>query len=419
MVASLAPSVSSTDATVQRYVYLEPGYQIYIDDYSLAAPAGNFTIDFKMGSVFYLYSVRALGPDNQSLSISGNWSSTDNSFTVIVQAGELTSFRVITILHGTTIYSSNSTTLISNYSTPVNFFPSVNASLSATTTVRLPYGAELLAFNETGISSSVIDGMTVLSGSIQTTPSSHYYSNVTYNGTFDLLAIQSLDRTFEVYATGVHVSESFKFMNVGNVKSESVTLALPAGATSLRAYDLIGNLPMTFGTNNVTIGFHARILTGEFAVFTLEYDLPQSSITISGNTISLSGNLLPDWCNFLARQVNLSVVMPEGSSNAVAQGGAVNTSDGRLVASFSNLSLSQFFNAGYSLSFSYSPVSSIGWGVILVVIIVIAAAAYLAYRIFRRPKGVPAAESASTQAPPHARQPPPPQKPSKGQPGKK
>jgi hypothetical protein len=418
MVASLAPSVSSTDATVQRYVYLEPGYQIYIDDYSLAAPAGNFTIDFKMGSVFYLYSVRALGPDNQSLSISGNWSSTDNSFTVIVQAGELTSFRVITILHGTTIYSSNSTTLISNYSTPVNFFPSVNASLSATTTVRLPYGAELLAFNETGISSSVIDGMTVLSGSIQTTPSSHYYSNVTYNGTFDLLAIQSLDRTFEVYATGVHVSESFKFMNVGNVKSESVTLALPAGATSLRAYDLIGNLPMTFGTNNVTIastqGYSPASSPSSHLSTTCRSPLSRLAATRSPSRQPA------------ARLVQLPRPPGEplgrdagGQLERSGAGRAVNTSDGRLVASFSNMSLTLSFNHDYSLSFSYSPVSSIGWGVILVVIIVIAAAAYLAYRIFRRPKGAPAAESVPAQAPPPARQPPPPQKPSKGRPGKK
>ncbi len=406
MVASCVPFVSSTESTMQRYVYLEPGYQIYVDDYSLEAPAGNFTISFKMSSIYYLYSVRAYGPDNQSLSISGNWSSTDSHFDVTVLAGDLTSFRVITILHGTTVYASN-------YSTPINFFPSVNASLSATTTVCLPVGSELLAFNETGISSLTIDGKTFLSGSIQTTPGAFTYSNVTYNGKFDLVALQSFDRVFEVSASGIHVSEHFKFMNVGNVKVENVTFEVPAGATNLHAYDLIGDLPVTFGVSNYTVTLHARILTGELATFTLEYGLPSSSISISGNTISLSGNLLPEWCNLLVRQLNLSIIMPDGSSNAVAQGGTVNTSGGKLVASFSNVSLSPFFNDPYSLSFSYSPVSSISWGVILVVLLIVAAVAYLAYRIFRRPKAAPAA--VPTPDPASARPPPPPQKPWKKQ----
>jgi len=412
---SFTPSVSSTDAAVQRYVYLEPGYQIYIDDYSLPAPAGNFTISFNLGSLYYLYSVRAFGPENQALGISGNWTQESSTFKVTVQAGELTNFKVITTLIGTTTYSSN-------YTTPINFFPSINASLSATTTVRLPAGAELLEFNETGVSQSTIDGVILLSGSIQTTPGAHYYSNVTYNGTFDLLAIQSLERTIEVHAAGEHVRESFKLINVGNVKATSVTLGIPEGATNLRAYDLIGNLPMTFGDDNVTIAFHARILTGEFAAFTLEYDLPQSSISMSGNTISVSGSLLPEWCNFLVRQLNLTVVMPEGSSNAVVQGGTVNTSGGKTIASFSNVSLTPFFNADYSLSFSYSPVATMSWGAAIAVIIVVAVAAYLAYLAFRR-RRVAHDEGnarAPAQQPSPSRQPPPsPRDHSKGQKAKK
>jgi len=98
IVTSFAPSVSSTDAAVQRYVYLEPGYQIYIDDYSLPAPAGNFTIDFKLGSLYNLYSVRASGPENQTLGVSGKWMQNSSTFTVTVQAGELTQFRVMTTL---------------------------------------------------------------------------------------------------------------------------------------------------------------------------------------------------------------------------------------------------------------------------------------------------------------------------------
>lgn len=407
---SCSPVVYSTEASMQRQVYLEPSYQIYIDDYNLGTAAGNFSTTFKLSSSYNIHSIRAYSPDNQSLQVTGMLDYSTRLFTVTVQAGELSSFRLVTILHATTIKSSN-------YTTPINFYPSINGSIAATTTVYMPLESELLAINDSTITSTVVGGRTILSGAIQTSPNATTFNNVTYNGTFSLVELQSLDRVFEVTSAGIHVSENFEFINVATAKAENATFTVPSGAANLRAYDSIGNLVTSINGDEMTVKFHSKINIGELAAFTLEYDLSASSISVSGNTISVSGNLLPDWCNYLVSELNLSIIMPEGSSNAVATDGVVNTSNGELFASYSGLIISPHFNKPYSLSFSYAAVAApISWALILVIVLVIAVAAYVAYTILRRPKAV---ATVQTQTASSKKTPPPSKQPQQKQPSKK
>lgn len=393
---SCAPVVNSAEASMQRQVYLEPSYQVYIDDYSLGAPAGNYSSVFKLSSSYNIHSIRAFSPDNQSLQVTGMLDYATHLFTVTVHAGELSSFRLVTILHATTIKSEN-------YTTPINFYPSINGSIAATTTVYMPLESTLLAVNDSSITSSVVGNRTLLTGATITTPNATTFNNVTYNGTFNLVELQSLERVFKVTSAGIGVSENLEFINVASTRAENVTITIPTGATNLRAFDSIGNLATSVNGTEMTIKFHSKINIGELAAFTLYYDLPASSLSVSGNAISVAGNLLPDWCDFLVSQLNLSIIMPEGSSNAVATDGVVNASDGKLVASYSAVILSPQFNKPYSLTFSYSPVSSISWALILVAVLVIAVAAYVAYTVLRRPKAAatkPQAEQSKNPAPP-------------------
>jgi hypothetical protein len=50
-----------------RTVYLEPSYQVYIDEVSLLPPTASFNISFRLLDATDVYAVYAYGPQNETL----------------------------------------------------------------------------------------------------------------------------------------------------------------------------------------------------------------------------------------------------------------------------------------------------------------------------------------------------------------
>ena len=401
----LAPSfgavASQEEGTITRTVYIEPMYQIYIDEVTMPA-SSNYTLSFKLASLSNVYTITAFGPQNQSLNTTGFWNQTPNVLNVIVNTQGFSSFRLVTILRGTTLWTTN-------FTTPINYYPIVNGTPHASSTIYLPQGIELLSYSLGNFTNSTIGGKAAFTGSDQLAPNTIAAGNISYNGSFSLVEGQTLYRVIKFTSSSMLVEETFKVSNLINARVYSINLNIPQNASNMRIYDSLGDMTFNDTGQQITLDLRTRLLPGELAEFTMAYSLPLSGYlqSVGGKNI-VSGNLLPEWCNVLVKQANLSIIMPAGSTDAQVQGGTIIDKNGTLIASISNISLTPYENQAYSLSFAGSPAFEYTGLVLLIALSAAIAVAYILYRKFRKskaPESAPPTAPAPAPAPPKKEQP--------------
>jgi len=387
-----------------RTVYLEPSYQVYIDEVSLLPPTASFNISFRLLDATDVYAVYAYGPQNETLRTRAYWDSTSKIYTVNINTTGINSFKLLTIYHEMSIN-------IDTFSTYVNFFPIVDNSSSASTSVYLPSGAQLLNYDESYLSNSTSGERILISGSKQLIPGNASFGVVGYSGNYSLVEADSFSRTIKVTPSTILMEETIKVRNSGLYTSSSkIILNAPEGATDLKAMDTIGYLNLVQSGQTITVDLRSKIYPDEYYEFTLLYSLPPSTLIkiVDGRDL-MSGNVLPDWFNMPAKQVSLTVLMPPGSSDAQMVGGNITEKGGSLAASTSHVFLTPYTNEAFRLTFTPSPYASyMGTALIIVIVVVVIVIAFL-YRKFK--KGAkeivpsPAVPSPAKPAPP-----PPPEK---------
>lgn len=395
--------------TYSRTVYLEPSYQVCIDEFSdLPASITSFNISFRLLDALNVYGVYAYDPQNQTLRTRAYWDSTNKIYTVNVNTTDVNSFKLLTIYHGMVYYSGNFTAY-------VNFFPIVDNSSSASTSVYLPAGAQLLYYDESYLSNSTSGERTLLSGSKQLTPNNASFGVVIYNGNYSLVEADSFSRMIKVTPSAILMEETIKVRNSGTALLSEVTLNAPKGVTDLRVMDTIGYLGFVQSGQTITVDIRSKTYPNEYYEFTLLYSLPPSSLMqiVDGKSV-ISGNVLPDWFNMPAKQVSLTILMPSGSSDAQMVGGNITEKGGSLVADTSYIYLTPYTNEGFRLTFTSSPYAPYTGSALLIAIIVAVIVAVLLYRKFR--KGTK--EVAPSPVPPTPTKPIPPPPSGKGKKGK-
>uniref|UniRef100_A0A7C3FBC8 Uncharacterized protein n=1 Tax=Candidatus Methanomethylicus mesodigestus TaxID=1867258 RepID=A0A7C3FBC8_9CREN len=405
VLASSLPSVAAAQGVdYRRTVHLEAPYQIYEDEIWLESPAESYAVGFSLTSLNEVFQVIAFGPSNETLGREAYWMNTTGIFTVVVNTTGIDHFRLVTTLHYTTTYSTN-------YTTRVNFFPMLDHNETIETSVILPLGAELLSYNMTGISNSTEGGRTVLSGTLELNANSIKAGGIVYNGSFQLIEIEWLNRTIMPSPSGVSVEETLRVVNVGNTRINYAQFNLPLGYTEISVYDSIGALDFNASNGSLGVNFRTRIFRGEGYVFTIKYSLPPSSVTVVSGRSQITGDLLPSWCKFLVRDVSLQIIMPPGSSDAQMSGGSVRSEGGKLIASASAQALSPYKNQPFALSYvsgaaSYSGIFK------LAILIAVAIAVVVLYLKFGRRRAKP-------ESPQHPAKPQQPQKKPPAAPPKK
>jgi len=367
------------ESVCSRTVYLEPSYQVYIDEFSLLPPTGSFNVSFKLLDALNVYAVYAYGPQNQTLKTRAYWDSTGKIYTVNVNTTDVNSFKLLTVYHGMAYYYDNFTTY-------VNFFPIVDSSSSASTSVYLPLGAQLLNYDESYLSNSTSGERTLISGSKQLTPGNASFGAVDYSGNYSLIEADSFSRTIKVTPSAILMEETIKVRNSDLYTSLSkVILNAPKDATDLKVMDTIGYLGFTQSGQTITIDIRSKTYPNEYCEFTLLYSLPSSNLLqiVDGKSV-ISGNVLPEWFNMPAKQVSLTVLMPPGSSDAQMVGGNITEKGGSLVANTSYIFLTPYTNEAFSLAFTSSPYASYMGPALIIVIVVVVIAVALLYRKFKK-----------------------------------
>ncbi|MDD1776034.1 MAG: hypothetical protein LUP94_01610 [Candidatus Methanomethylicus sp.] len=393
---SVGFTLSQTDGTINRVIYMEPGFHLYEDDVVLPTTMDNYTIGFRMASLANAYSINAYGPQNESLSVAGYWNQTSGTLTITITTQNVTSFRLITILHAMTTYSNN-------YTAQVNFFPIVNSSPVVTTTAYLPSNALLLNYTPSDLSNSTSGSRAMISGSAQLTPETTTFGNVSFNGTYSIIEAESLNRVITVTSSGLKVEENILVTNLVNSIVRTVVFDAPKDASGLGVYDSIGSMDFNLTSQNLTVTLRTRLYPNEHAGFTIAYILPLSGyVQVDGSRNLISGNLLPEWCKILVKEISLTIIAPAASSDATIQGGTFSFDNGTINAKISNVSLTPYANRVYSLS--YSPSSSIP-NLGLIIAIALAAVAVIGYILFR--KFGPKKSTIEKSPPPQSPQPEP------------
>ena len=364
-----------------RTVYLEPSYQVYIDEFSIPSSFASFNVSFSLLGMTNIYSVYAYGPQNQSLQTIPYWDSTNNTYTVNINTTDINSFRLLAIIHQMAYYYNNFTVF-------VNFFPIVDIGSSASTSVYLPAGAQLLNYTESYLSNSTSGERALISGSKELTPNNESSGTVVYSGNYSLIEADSLSRVIKITPSVILMEETMRVLNSGSsTPLTNITLNAPEGATDLKAMDTIGYLNLVQSGQTITVDTRVPVYYGEYCEFTLLYLLPPSSlIQIADGRSVMSGNVLPDWFNMPARQVFLTVFLPPGSSDAQIVGGQITEKGGSLVANASYILLTPYTNDVLRISYTSSPYASyVGSALILIIIVVAVAGAFL-YRKFKKGK---------------------------------
>jgi hypothetical protein len=364
-----------------RTVYLEPSYQVYIDEFSVPSSFASFNVSFSLLGATNVYSVYAYGPQNQTLQTMAYWDSANNTYTVNVNTTDVSSFRLLTIIHEMAYYYNNFTVF-------VNFFPIVDNSSSASTSIYLPAGAQLLNYTESYLSNSTSGERVLISGSKELAPSNESSGSVVYSGNYSLIEANSFSRVIKITPSAILMEETIRVINSGSYTPiTNFTLNAPEGATDLKAMDTIGYLNLTQSGQTITVNTRLQIYYNEYSEFTLLYSLPPSSlIQIADGKSVISGNVLPDWFNMPAKQVSLTVIMPPGSSDAQIVGGQITEKGGSLVANASYVLLTPYTNEVFRLSFTSSPYASyVGPALVIIIIVVVVVGAFL-YRKFKKRK---------------------------------
>ena len=381
--SSSVANVQATSTSLNRTVYLEPSYQVYVDQVSIPDSSPNFNITFDVFSSNSLFSVNAYGPSNQSLNIITFTNTTAGTFTFQVNTSGISSFTLITVLDEMTFVTGNFTAF-------VDFYPS-DGDYSASTTIYLPSGAQLLSYTDQTFANSTSNGIWLLNGQKVLAPTSNStVGSVSYEGNFSLIMADSLSRSIDITPSAIFVQDDLLLKNIGNTLVTSASFTLPSEATGITVRDSIGYF--TFSTNNHTINFdlRARLYPNERADFTIQYTLPLSDMLKNENGVNiLTSSVLPSWVNMPVTNASVSIQMPAGSSNAQLQGGQI-VPGYRLTANSQYTLLTPYTNQNFTLIYTTSSTIAPYYGIIILAAIIIAAiVSASAYRLRLKRKTTP------------------------------
>jgi len=367
--------------SISRTLYIEPSYQVYIDEVTLSEPSSAHNITFLLPTPGVVFEAKAYGPQNQSLTVSRTAQMTNNTFngnlTLSVDTSSFTTFRLITIVQGMT-YN------LGNFSTLINYFPIVDEAVNASTTIYLPSGSSLVSYSMTSLSNSTQAPRSIIYGTMSLEPWNSTYGIVTFSGNFSTVAAIDLQRTIRVYPTLVEFSETMTLINTATTPFSKVLLDAPAGATGIAARDTIGALQTSISGSKVNVTLRGIVYQNGKVQFTLVYSLPTSVIKPEGGRSVVSGSVLPDFLNMPCDSANITVIMPTWSTSPQMDGGQVVERYYGPVASAGFISLTpytnQLFSASYvPPSFTTQAVSAIA---AIALVIIILAALIVKWRFF-------------------------------------
>jgi hypothetical protein len=362
-------------------LYIEPSYQVYVDDVTLTQPSDSYNITFLLPTPSVIFEAKAYGPQNQSLAITQTAQTTNGTYngnvTMSVQTSGFSAFRLVTIIQGMTY-------ALGNYSTIINFFPIVDEYADATLTIYLPSGSGLIYYSLTSLSNSSQAERPTIFGTRQLEPLNSTYGIVTFSGNLSVVAADSLLRTIHIFPTYVEFSETMTLVNAATTSISEVILNIPSGASGIAARDTMGALQTNVSGSTVTVSLRGTVYHNERVQFTLVYSLPTSIIRAEGGRNVLAGDVLPDFFNMPCGSATVTVIMPTWSSEPQIQGGQVMEMYYGPVASANFTQLTPYTNQGFSASylppsFNTPTVSAIAAAVLVVAII---AAIIMKWRFF-------------------------------------
>lgn len=334
--------------SMSRTIYVEPAYQVYVDEVALSAPSSSHNITFLLPTPGVIFEAKAYGPQNQSLAITRWAQTTNNSFngnlTLSVDTSGFTTYRLVTIIQGMT-YN------LGNFSTITNFFPIVDEAVNASTTIYLPSGSSLISYSLASLSNSTQGSRPMVFGTMSLEPGNSTYGIVTFSGNFSTVAAVDLHRTIKIYPTLVEFSETMTLINTATSYFWNVVLDAPAGATGITARDSIGVLATSTSGSKVNVTLRGIVYQNEKVQLTLVYSLPTSVIKSEGGRSVVSGYALPDFLNMPCDAVNVTVIMPTWSTSPQMAGGQITEKYYGPVASASFSTLTPYTNQAFSASY--------------------------------------------------------------------
>jgi hypothetical protein len=371
-------NVQTDNVTLNRVVYIEPSYQVYIDQVNVPISTADFNISFKVLSEESVFSVNAYGPNNETLGINTYTNLTSGVFTFQVNTTGATSFTLITVLDEMNFIIENNTAFVDDY-------PITDNNYSASTTIHLPSGAQLVSYDDTSLSNSTSDGNWILSGQEALVPSNSSLSSISYTGSYYFYLADSLNRVISITPSSILVQDNLLIDNIGNTELTSASFTLPSDATGISVSDSIGSIPFVNSNQTISFDLRARVYPNEKSDFLIQYSLPLSDLLKSENGVNtFSSTVLPSWLNMPAANVSLSIQLPAGSSDAVLQGGQI-IPGYRLTAEANFNQITPFTNQNFVLTYTTtSPLAPYYGIIILIAIAFVIIASFSAYYIIKR-----------------------------------
>lgn len=380
--------VNTNSPVANRTVYIEPSYQLYIDQVTIPSPATSTNVTFNIYSASEVFSVNAYGPTNQSLSTTIYSESPANSsfvaYTINVDTANTQTFRLVTVIEGLNFATNG---VEGNNTAYVNFFPILDQNYTATTTIYLPQGSTLIYYDFPFLSNSTTaEGIPVINGSAEMTPSNTTLGLVQYTGDFAFIQANSVDRQIQITSSGIQVEDTLNLINVGTFDITNFTFTIPVGASNLEAMDTVGSLSLSQNGSLVTVATRQSISYNEGFQISLLYALPVSMLKNENGKTVFSGNILPDYLNMPVDNASLTILLPLGSSNAQMVGGQIvhNWLSPEAVSSASLLI--PYTNQTFNLTYTSSAFVPYIGQIILAIIIILIAIFIIIYFIRRRKK---------------------------------
>lgn len=346
--AAAADPSQLQSVSFSRTIYVEPSYQVYIDDVALPGPSAAYNITFLLPTVGVVFEAKAYGPQNESLVVTRVPQLTNNTYngnlTFTVDTTGLMTFKLVTIVQGMT-YN------LGNFSALINFFPIVDSAVNASTAIYLPTGSGLVSYTLSSLSNSTSGPRPMISGTALIEPNNSTYGIVTFSGSFSTVAATDLQRTIRVYPNMVEFSETVTLINTATTSFYYVLLDAPSGAAGISARDTIGALGASVSGGKVNVTLRGTVRQNEKVQFTLTYSLPTSIIKSEGGRSVVSGSVLPAFLNMPCDAANVTVIMPTWSASPQMEGGQVVDRYYGPVASAGFSGLTPYSNKAFSASY--------------------------------------------------------------------
>lgn len=370
-ISTQATLSQSTDSPVaNRTVYIEPSYQVYIDEVTIPSPATSSNVTFNLFSTSEVFSVNAYGPTNQSLNTTIYSESPAGSYmieyTIGVDTSNTQTFRLVTVIHGLNLVIGNNTAY-------VDFFPVLDQNYTTTTTIYLPQGSTLLSYSFPYLSNYTTGERPAISGSVEMTPSNNTLGVVQYSGNFAIIEADSMNRMIQITSSEIQVKDTLNLRNTGNDDITNFTFSAPVGAYNLKAMDTVGYLSLSQNSSLVTVTTRQSIGYNVGFQISILYSLPLSVLKSENGKTAFSSDILPDWLNMPVSNASLTILLPLGSSNAQIVGGQIVPNWISTGAIVSASLLTPYTNQMFSLTYSPSAFMPYIGQIILAIIIVLIA----------------------------------------------